>query len=473
MVYSEVHVQMQDLFNDEDLFSLPSTVTAPHSVPQQSQAPEYSSSSRLSTGSNTPQLPRPANNSHTLTGRATQDSHTSSTETMETGEATKNGVSGPCAPGKVSPAYRTSHLKGVANSPAKPSTAQKLNSFRFVKSSNSRKRYSIDDNESCPKRKSSGDATDANISLSERREEPSHGDVSPREAPVSSSECAVERNLSHPVTHGYATPSSVTTPTISGKLQADFTTPTSSLTAPSKSPSSKFQTGFTTPTSHFTTPNQSGPASKLQTRSTSSLTAPTKSGQLQAGLATPTSGFTTPTKPPAHRNSIASIVRTIQQSSSSSTPLSRQAVSFDSSQQPVLGNTTPSRRSAPENCTPLRRQSLPGNSTPLCGQSAPGNSTPLCGQSAPGNSTPLCGQSTSVDPRGAGFSTPLNRRSAPPGDGYSTPQPTPLICTPGSGAGSAVDIVRTPVPLAKRKFPGPAGLLPPLVCVRVCACAYI
>ena len=63
------------------------------------------------------------------------------------------------------------------------------------------------------------------------------------------------------------------------------------------------------------------------------------------------------------------------------------------------------------------------------------------------------------------IATPLNR--VPPSAGSITPltkQPAPLICTPSARPDfDTVDILRTPVPLAQRKFPGPAGLLPPMV----------
>lgn len=214
--------------------------------------------------------------------------------------------------------------------------------------------------------------------------------------------------------------------------------------------------------------------------------------------------FTTPTKPPTHRNSVASIIKTIRQTSNehleSNTPNTPVPVSSISQQLPIHGNSTPSRKSI-SGYTPLNRQPLPGNSTSRRGQttsldrgarfSTPPNrqstqfSTPLnrhsgvSGFSTPCNpsvhsreagfSTPLSNQPASMDSRGDEFLTPLNARSQASRDGCTTPQPTPLICTPTSKMDSCgVDILRTPVTLAKRKFPGPAGLLPPLVSVCVC-----
>ncbi len=395
------------------------------------------------------------------------------------------GDPGTLHPHKLIPSSDTSWpsstSKDVNCSSVKQSAAQKLDSFKFVKISNSRKRNSSDDNEATPlhpKRKSLDNDDEAIASLLNREEvSASDGILMNREASL-------------------------------GCLDSDMNTETTDIhrhnLTSEKAPLK--QSGFSTP---------SNVATPAELRS---------SGSLQAS-------FTTPTKPPSHRNSIASIVRTIRQSSnpaSSCTSLSSQTASTVS-QQPVLGDSTPSRKSTPLNYTPLRGQSAPGHSsttplgmqsapghssttplgrrsasghstttplgrqsapghsttTPLGRQSAPGHSTttphgrqstpgssittPLGRQSAPGNFTPMGGQPAALNLRRAGFSTPLNRQSAPPGDGYSTPQPTPLVCTPSTDADSCgVDIVRTPVLLAKRKFPGPAGLLPPLVQKSMC-----
>ena len=72
-----------------------------------------------------------------------------------------------------------------------------------------------------------------------------------------------------------------------------------------------------------------------------------------------------------------------------------------------------------------------------------------------------CSQSTTI-------TTPRQRSMADPM--MQTPtrvrQTTPLVCTP-TGSGTAPPIARASVPL-KRKFPGPAGLLPSLVCSYSC-----
>lgn len=104
----------------------------------------------------------------------------------------------------------------------------------------------------------------------------------------------------------------------------------------------------------------------------------------------------------------------------------------------------------------------------LYGQSTTSFSTPISGPSSVvSSSIPLRHKLT------PSIATPLNRHSSRAG--LTTPinkQPTPLICTPSAEPNSdVVDIVRTPVPLAQRKFPGPAGLLPPLV--RVAGCSGI
>lgn len=106
---------------------------------------------------------------------------------------------------------------------------------------------------------------------------------------------------------------------------------------------------------------------------------------------------------------------------------------------PSMGSTsTPYDRQRPCSSTPVNRPSS---------HSTVSSSTPLSQKLAPSIVTPL-----NRKPSRAGFTTPLNK------------QPAPLICTPSAVPNSnIVDILRTPVPLAQRKFPGPAGLLPPIV----------
>lgn len=421
------YVYLQDLFNDDDLlFSPPSSAatTTKHSTEPRKIQPTETTSSSSSELCKAPSSLLPA-------------------KPGGVGISVSAGDPGTLHPHKLIPSSDTSWpsstSKDVNCSSVKQSAAQKLDSFKFVKISNSRKRNSSDDNEATPlhpKRKSLDNDDEAIASLLNREEvSASDGILMNREASL-------------------------------GCLDSDMNTETTDIhrhnLTSEKAPLK--QSGFSTP---------SNVATPAELRS---------SGSLQAS-------FTTPTKPPSHRNSIASIVRTIRQSSnpaSSCTSLSSQTASTVP-QQPVLGDSTPSRKSTPLNYTPLRGQSAPGHSstTPLGRQSAPGHytttplgrqstpgssiTTPLGRQSAPGNFTPMGGQPAALNLRRAGFSTPLNRQSAPPGDGYSTPQPTPLVCTPSTDADSCgVDIVRTPVLLAKRKFPGPAGLLPPLVQKSMC-----
>ena len=137
-----------------------------------------------------------------------------------------------------------------------------------------------------------------------------------------------------------------------------------------------------------------------------------------------------------------------------------------------------SRQSAPSTsqfATPISRQSAPSTSqfaTPISRQSAPSTSqfaTPISRQSAPSTSqfaTPTSRQSA---PSTSQFATPISRQSAP-----SIRQAAPLICTPSAHPDSnTVEILRTPATLAQRKFPGPAGLLPPLVCGCGCGCDHV
>ena len=190
--------------------------------------------------------------------------------------------------------------------------------------------------------------------------------------------------------------------------------------------SEQVQSGFTTLSSSLTTPTRSMYGSKPQRH-----------------LVTPTSSFSTPTKPPTHRTSIASIARAARQSSGKqSTPLHIH--------DPTSNISTTDRFPA-------------NNYQRALGDLRPSSDNATHRGHVSGDCTPLGRQSASDGSRGGEFSTPLNRHT-PLGAGYSTPQPTPLVCTPSKEPDSCgVEILRTPVALVKRKFPGPAGLLPPLV----------
>ena len=97
-------------------------------------------------------------------------------------------------------------------------------------------------------------------------------------------------------------------------------------------------------------------------------------------------------------------------------------------------------------------------------------STPILSNSAPQSSTNIYGGILSTPQRTPNSSQSSTRLTTPQravaNTVMQTPtrarQTTPLVCTP-TGSGIAVPIARASVPL-KRKFPGPAGLLPSLVC---------
>ena len=110
----------------------------------------------------------------------------------------------------------------------------------------------------------------------------------------------------------------------------------------------------------------------------------------------------------------------------------------------------------------------------------------LSSTSQSSNSTPLPLTSLkTARPASSAFSTPIapRNRSATPtphvaavsslhGPSKRPHLSTPtsaLMCTPASTPGSSgIEILRTPVPVPQRKFPGPAGLLPRLVKVFLC-----
>lgn len=394
------------------------------------------------------------------------------------------------APAKTLQTTRTT--KNTSSSSASLTTVQKLNSFKFVKSSNPRKRPPCDDEASTsvlPKRKSVGDGVDvsgggATLSCQE-------GSSVLKSSVANFHESS--RQLPRSFMRKSVTPSST------------LATPPPALSTPTKSGySSDFQTG-----SALTTPNQPGPsAAGPEATPSSNMTTPIKSSRthpvrtsahIQSGFNTPTNSvchhnttrvdtptleLATSTEPSLHQSSIASVISTFRQSSSL---LKSSSASDISNKNPVPMNITPVRKSVPTNSIPLRRLAT--------------------------NATPLHQNSVSVDSGTGGFSTPFNRPCAPPvdtnpgdkystpqqtsrdkystpqptsrdkyltpqltsRDKYSTPQPTPLICTPSSGAGPSggVDILSTPVVLAKRKFPGPAGLLPPLVSMYICTYIHL
>lgn len=133
----------------------------------------------------------------------------------------------------------------------------------------------------------------------------------------------------------------------------------------------------------------------------------------------------------------------------------------------TIGLTTPSSRLA----TPSSRLTT-SMTTPI--SSSPATSSPTHSK----NFTPQRSISTGASRLSSRLLTPLQSSSNAPSristtpSVYSTPQSrrmpssaiTALICTPTNEPGSTgVGIMRTPVPLPRRKFPGPAGLLPPLV----------
>ena len=77
-------------------------------------------------------------------------------------------------------------------------------------------------------------------------------------------------------------------------------------------------------------------------------------------------------------------------------------------------------------------------------------------------------QQRGVSSNTIGHSTPIKRRSNLMNCTPLNRRVTSMVSTPiDTSHSGAMEIMRTPVLLAQRKFPGPAGLLPPLVCFMV------
>ena len=158
--------------------------------------------------------------------------------------------------------------------------------------------------------------------------------------------------------------------------------------------------------------------------------------------------------------------------SSSYTPSSSQSKDRSSSVGPIVAPITHQRQTpggihSVANFTASHCQS---NSTDPA-TSLP--STPILSSSAPHTSTSICGGILSTPQHTLNSSQSSTRLITPQRAvadvAMQTPtrarQTTPLVCTP-TGSGMATPITRASVPL-KRKFPGPAGLLPSLVFITL------
>ena len=180
---------------------------------------------------------------------------------------------------------------------------------------------------------------------------------------------------------------------------------------------------------------------------------------LARGNRTPSSGFLTPLTPRSH------------------TPLHANRTSSDTAQVKPHGFPEvlfPSQADFTVT-TPLRSTAL---TTHTFGMTATNASTPSSTSAA--GSTFLSQQQSIITPASL---FPSHLTNLPPNTSwcsssrthassstYSTPKgrrlpsstPAALICTPEPGC-RGVGIIGTPVPLPRRRFPGPAGLLPPLV----------
>lgn len=134
--------------------------------------------------------------------------------------------------------------------------------------------------------------------------------------------------------------------------------------------------------------------------------------------------------------------------------------------------------SIPEFLTPSQARLSVGLTTPTSRMTAPIGSTPnvssatnskfLTPQRSSTRSSRLSSRLTNPLPTFSNASSPSSASpsmySTPKGKRLPSSTAAALICTPTNEPGSVgIGIIGTPVPLPRRRFPGPAGLLPPLV----------